>query len=308
MKNDILYYYNINVDKLHNKDDYYYFYYDKELYELVIYNRDFKEDNAIYKLNRDMINNNIIVHEIILNKDNKVITIINNIPYTLYKVYINKNKKNDLNEIEYLSNLKINYDKILMRSNWDQLWADKIDYFEYQIRENGKKYPIIVDSFSYFVGLAENAISYAKNTIIEEVMQPNDIGVIAHRKIRIEDTVYNLYNPLNIIIDHKSRDLGEYIKNSFFTNNKNVFNELDLYFSKNYFSEYGIRLLFARILYPTFYFDLYEDIILNKKGEEDILNITTKVNDYEKYLYNIYLYLRKFYPIPEVEWLKKNKD
>jgi len=150
MKNDILYYYNINVDKLHNKDDYYYFYYDKELYELVIYNRDFKEDNAIYKLNRDMINNNIIVHEIILNKDNKVITIINNIPYTLYKVYINKNKKNDLNEIEYLSNLKINYDKILMRSNWDQLWADKIDYFEYQIRENGKKYPIIVDSFSYF--------------------------------------------------------------------------------------------------------------------------------------------------------------
>ncbi len=307
MKNAILYYYNIKVKELHSKEDYFYFYYENDKYELVVYNRDLKDEEAIYKLNIQMINSNITVHELVLNKEKKIITLINNTPYILYKIYINENKESNLSEIEYLSNLNLDYDKSLIRSSWDLLWAEKIDYFEYQVNQNGKKFPLIVDSFSYFVGLAENAISYVKNTLLETERQYIDIGVISHRKIKVYDTIYNLYNPLNIIIDHKARDLAEYIKNSFFENNSDIFNQLDEYFKRNYFSEYGIRLLFARILYPSFYFDLYEDIILGKKDEKEILNLTTKINAYEKYLYQVYLYLNKFYRIPEVEWLEKKQ-
>ena len=39
------------------------------------------------------------------------------------------------------------------------MWIRKIDYFEYQISQFGKKYPIIRESFNYYVGLAENGIS-----------------------------------------------------------------------------------------------------------------------------------------------------
>ena len=255
-----------------------------------------------------MINSNILVHEIIPNKDKFIVTIINNIPYILYKVYINKEKKITLQELTYLSNYNFEYSDILKRNNWDILWSKKIDYLEYQINQTGKKYPILVDSFSYFVGLAENAISYVKNTTLEAQKEQIDNEVISHRKIHKEDTIYSIYNPLNIIIDHKSRDVSEYIKLSFLNNNQNIYQELDTYFQNNYLSYYGTRLLFARIIYPSFYFDLYEQIILNIKPESEILNITTRTKEYEKYIKNIYYYLKKYYNIPEIEWIIENKD
>lgn len=305
MKNNIMYYYNLSIDNIYQNKDYYYFNIKNERYELVIYTRDMKEQQAMYQLNKKMVTSNILVHEIIPNKDNYIVTIINNIPYILYKVYINKEKEISLSELTYLSNYNFEYDDILKRDNWDTLWSQKIDYLEYQINQIGKKYPILVDSFSYFVGMAENAISYAKNTTIEIQKEPTDIGVISHRKIKEDNKINCIYDPLNIVIDHKSRDLAEYIKLSFFTNNKNLEEELNIYFTKHYYSLYGIRLLFARILYPSFYFDTYENILLTKKSESDILNITNKIEEYEIYLKKIYYYLKRFYNIPEIEWLTR---
>ena len=305
MKNNIMYYYNLIIDTLYQNNDYYYFYQDNERYELVIYERNIKEQQAIYELNKKMILSNTMVHEIILNKDNYVITFINNIPYILYKVYINKEKELTLQELTYLSNFNFEHDSILNRNNWDILWSTKIDYLEYQINQIGLKYPILVDSFSYFIGLAENAISYAKNTELEVKKEIIDKEVISHRKIRLTDTVNTIYNPINIIIDHKARDLGEYIKLSFFKNNNNIFNELNQYFSINHYSIYGIRLLFARILYPSFYFDMYEEIIKEKTKESDILNITSRIDEYEEYLRNVIFYFKKLYNIPQVEWLTR---
>lgn len=305
MKNNIMYYYNLPIDNIYQNNDYYYFDIRNERYELVIYTRDIKEQQAIYKLNKKMIMSNILVHEIIPNKDNYIVTIINNIPYILYKIYINKEKEISLSELTYLSNYNFEYDDILKRENWDTLWAKKIDYLEYQINQIGKKYPILVDSFSYFVGMAENAISYVKNTNLEVKKEQTDINVISHRKIKECNKLNCIYDPLNIVIDHKSRDLAEYIKTSFFKNNIKIFEELDQYFSNHYFSLYGTRILFARILYPSFYFDTYEEIILNKKNESSILEISNKLKEYEIYLKNIYLYLKRFYDIPEIEWLIK---
>ena len=99
MKNNIAYYYNLQIDKIYQNKDYYYFTINNEKHELVIYTRDLKEQKEIYELNRKMINSNILVHEIIPNKDKFIVTIINNIPYILYKVYINKEKKNNSSRI-----------------------------------------------------------------------------------------------------------------------------------------------------------------------------------------------------------------
>ena len=304
MKNDIMYYYNMNINNIKEYNGNYYFTFNDSKYEFVIYNRDIRENEAIYMLNRNMINNNILVNKIILNKDNYVVTYINNIPYIMYIVYIDKNKNISLNDIAYLSNKKYMIDNLLTRNNWDILWSNKIDYFEYQMNQMGKKYPIVVDTFSYFASLAENAISYAKNTMLEVKKENEDDLVISHRKL--DNSLESLYDPLNIIFDHKSRDIAEYIKLSFFKENKNIYNELDFYFKNNYYSLYGIRLLYSRIIYPSFYFDIYESIMQGISKESDLLNIVTKINDYELYLKDMYYYLRKFYDIPSIEWIIKN--
>lgn len=302
MKNVINYFYNLNIADIYNKDSIYYFYYNDELYHFYIYNNNIKNITLTKDINNSL-KNNTLIHEIIINKDNSIITYYNNIPYILCKINININKPITLGEITYLSSKTISTDTKITYHSWQDLWSIKIDYLEKVINENGKKYPIIVDSFNYFVGMAENAISYYNNLSSKEI--DNNTLVISHRIININDTVYAIYDPVNIIIDHKSRDIAEYIKYSFFSNNTKIYQELNIYFKYNYYSRDDIVLLLSRVLYPSFYFNMYEDIMINNKEEKIITNITSKLDKYELYLYNIFKYFNRFYSLPIPEWLNK---
>ena len=126
MKNVINYYYNINPSNIYQKDKYFMFSYNDENYCFITYNRPFEEIKGLYELNLQMLNSNLLVHEIILNKDGYAITPMDNISYVLLKVYVNVNKKSKLMDIIEINNstIMIKYDSVLNRSNWSKLWAD----------------------------------------------------------------------------------------------------------------------------------------------------------------------------------------
>ena len=302
MKNIIEFYYNIRIDEIHNKDDYYFFVLNKNHYIFKPYFDDIDKTLDIYKLNR-LLSERTNIDNIILNRYGNPITKVNN---SFYVLILSNNRNNfTLADISNMANVSdINNQPLdkLVRNNWEILWANKIDYFEMQVHENAKKYPLIRESFDYFIGLSENAISYLVNTKREVSPTIYDMKVISHNSLN-----NSLYDPSNIILDHKARDVAEYIKMSFFNNNLNIFKELEEYFHYNYYSIYGIRVLFARILYPSFYFDLYDGIISGKNDEKQLNMIIDKINDYEIYLYNVYLFLKRFYDIPMVDWLKKTR-
>lgn len=302
MKNIIEFYYNIRIDEIHNKDDYYFFVLNKNHYIFKPYFDDIGKTLDIYKLNR-LLSERTNIDNIILNRYGNPITKVNN---SFYVLILSNNRNNfTLADISNMANVSdINNQPLdkLERNNWEILWANKIDYFEMQVHENAKKYPLIRESFDYFIGLSENAISYLVNTKREVSPTIYDMKVISHNSLN-----NSLYDPSNIILDHKARDVAEYIKMSFFNNNLNIFKELEEYFHYNYYSIYGIRVLFARILYPSFYFDLYDGIISGKNDEKQLNMIIDKINDYEIYLYNVYLFLKRFYDIPMVDWLKKTR-
>lgn len=302
MKNIINYFYNLNITELTNKDNIYSFYDNDELYHFYIYNNNIKNVELTKDID-DSLKKDTLIHEIIINKDNSIITYYNNIPYILCKINININKPITLGEISYLSSKVISTNSKITYHSWQDLWSIKMDYLEKVINENGKKYPIIVDSFNYFVGMAENAISYYNNLSNKEV--DNNSLVISHRIININDTVYAIYDPVNIIIDHKARDIAEYIKYSFFSDNTNIFKELNTYFKYNYYTKDDVVLLLARVLYPSFYFNMYEDIMINSKEEKIITNITSKLDKYELYLAMVFKYFNNFYNLPIPEWLNK---
>jgi len=308
MKNIINFFYNLYPENIYNYKNNYYFYYNNNLYTLIFYELDINEITNIYELNQKMLAFNIKVHQIILNKDSNPLSLINNNYYILYRITIkNINKKITLQDINYLNSFSPTLSNEILYKDWSILWANKIDYLEYQINQSGKKYPILVESFSYFVGMSENAISYFRNAVKEIKPNNNDIGVISHKKIRMNDNLFNLYDPTNLIIDYKTRDIAEYIKISFFVDNFNILEELYHYFNKNYYSEFSIRILFARILYPSYYFQLYDNIIRELIKEDEILKITCRINEYEQYLQEIFSLLKKIYNIPEVSWLKKRR-
>ena len=63
-------------------------------------------------------------------------------------------------------------------------------------------------------------------------------------------------------------------------------------------------LFLARLIYPTYYFDLYEEIIKKIKEDEEIKKITNKVDDFEKIIKKVYNYYKTFLPISKIEWLE----
>ena len=299
MNNFIKFFYNMKVTNTNFINNYYEFNHNNNYYRLYILNEEYNiyNYNNIYTINKELINNTLM-SEIILNKDKNIITTYHNINYILLKINCNINKDITLEEIDYLSKVKIVNNN---KSNWGLLWSKKIDYLEVLISENGKKYPQVVNSFNYFIGLSENAISYYNNIDIDN----NMMYYISHKVLRPTDKVDSLYNPLNIIYDYRVRDVAEYIKNSFWTDNHNIYNELNNYLYKNNLSLNEVKLLISRILFPSFYFDLYEDIFNYNKDEKILNNIISRIDEYEEYLNSIIIYFKRFYPIDEIEWLKK---
>ena len=297
MKNFIEYFYNLKIDNIIMKDKFYIFYSNDALYKLYIY-ENYGDIDLLYNVNRQMINNTL-VSEIIVNRNNQIISTYNGVKYILIKIYVNINNDISLNEIVLLSK---SANTSNLNINWGSLWEKKIDYLENLISENGKKYPLIVDSFNYFVGLAENAISYYNMIEVNNEYQ----YVISHREIKFNDTLEDLYNPLNIIFDYRVRDIAEYIKRSFFVNNKLIWEELKLFFKKNSLTVFEAKLLISRLLYPSFYFEMYNDILLDNVEEKILIDVIARIDDYEIYLGNVISFISYHYNVEEIEWLKKN--
>ena len=164
MKNMIEYYYNIRIDELYNKKDYYFFDISGNYYIFKPYSNSLDRSNDIYNINM-FLNNMISMDNIILNRYNEPTTNINNVNYIL----IRKNDEYSLSLVNIANMANMNNMYLLNmhnleRNNWEMLWSNMIDYYEEQIGENTKKYPLIRESIDYYIGLTENAISYIVNT------------------------------------------------------------------------------------------------------------------------------------------------
>ena len=296
MNNFIEYFYGIKVDKVIYNDKYYSFIYNGFIYKLYTFDDNYSNLRMLYDVNKKLVSNTLM-SEIIINRNNEIISNYNGISYILIKVFANVNKSISLEEISFVSK-SLYREKINI--NWGILWSNKIDYLEDLINENGKKYPLIVDSFNYFVGMCENAIAYFNSIILDN----NYKYVVSHKVIKWDDSVEVLYNPMNITFDYRVRDVAEYIKNSFFNNNHNIFNELIIYLNKEQLSLMEVKLLISRLMYPSFYFEMYEDILIDNKEEKIILDVISRLDEYEQHLDKIISFLGRYYQVDEIMWLK----
>lgn len=303
MKNTLFYYYGISVTNIHQINRYYSFEYEKSRYRFVPTDRSIEEIKAIYELNKVLINRGIPCHEIILNNSGQIITFVNQSPYILLKIKVKDDDDIILSDIIYFQNStkNIGNQTVLMRNNWYQLWTNKIDYLEYQVSQISKKYPIIRESFSYFIGLGEMAISLFSN-----INKSENVLSVSHKRIRFGDKLFDLYNPLNFIIDHSGRDASEYFK-SLFINRKDIINEVIYYLNYSKLNNEELQLFFIRMIFPTFYFDCYDDVIDNKIKEKELLNIIAHINEYEILLRQIYFFLKQVISLPEIEMFNKGQ-
>lgn len=293
MKNAINYYYNLYPENVYTAKHQNYFFIDSIRYTLIKYEEDINELNKIYNRQIEMMRKKLYVHQIILNIEKTPLTFINETPYILLKtLYYGEEIK--LDNVLAFSWLKENKEE----KNWTKIWSDKNDYLEFQMSELGKKHPILRKSFSYYIGLAETAIALTNNIKKEEIYY-----TYAHKRINKKDTFLEFYNPLNIIIDTRIRDITEYLKSKYFSG-EDIKEELYYYLNNTILTKSEIIMFLARMLYPTYYFDIFEEIITERQNDEKIECITTKTENYEKILKDIYKIIRKNIEPLQIEWLE----
>ena len=212
MKNVLSYYYNLNPINIYQSKKKYKFIIDDIDYCVVVYEYDLNLLPKIYDLHNHIRKNNIYCHEIILNNKMQIFTLINNNYYILLKLAKIKNEKISLKNILYYpfvtSNLQI--DGYSCKKSWRELWIKKIDYFEYQVLNFKKKYPVINKISNYYIGLAETGIQLLIN--VPDIYD----YCICHHRIKKEHTLFDLYNPLEFVVDPNVRDIAEFCKEKIF--------------------------------------------------------------------------------------------
>lgn len=293
MKNVINYYYELNIDNIHQVNGIYYFTYLNNNYMLKEYYQDINKLLSIYNLNKKIKENNIYFHTIILNKDGVPYIIVNNKCYVLLKISNIVKDKMSIYDINYMN---IDIDKSissLLVNDWYTLWCNKVDYMEYKLEhiKNNREVSVV---YHFFIGLSENAISYIKNIYDRYGRNTREL-VVSHRRISISMSLVDFYDPLDLVIDNKVRDLSEYIKSSM-VNNTFDYRLIDEYISNYNFTDYDYSLLMARILFPSCFYDNIQD-------ENCLCNFD--IDRYILYLKDIYLLIRSKSNIEEIYWLNK---
>lgn len=293
MKNVIEFYYNLLPDNIFKNKNECYFFVDNNRFSFIKFLGDIDEIDKIYSEHLNMLNNNIYVHPIILNIYGKAFTMVDGIPFILMQTMYYENKITLNSLISFVKTYTKEKD-----IDWGNLWSNKNDYLEYQLSEIGLTHPIIRDSFEYYLSLGECAIAIANS--VESQSIP---CVYSHKRISKKDTSFDLYNPLNITIDYRVRDAAEYFKQSFF-DGEEIEKELYDFFNNINLSIYEYILFLARMIYPTYYFDLIENIFLGKDNDECLIKIIEKANAYEKLIKKIYQFYKGFIDIFRIDWLE----
>ena len=297
MNNVINFYYGINTMDISEIKEGFSFNYNENNYYLVEYDRSEKELKGLIDICFELKKRNILTNEFIINKYNNYLT-----PYNGKKMILIKQKTKeyniDLNDILYVQNssLGLTFDKNISRNNFIDLWKNKIDFHEAKVNSN---YRLIYKTIDYYIGLGENAISYVTTNNIKTTS-----AVLSHRRLKMDSL--DFYNPLNYVIDSRARDFAEYIKEMLFF--RDVSDDLIIsFFNYANFTRDECILFISRMLYPTYFFDAVDRVILYNENEEIIRPILDQNDRYLRLLKKIFYHINYDLGmnIPLIEWIIK---
>ena len=211
------------------------------------------------------------VSEVVVNNMGVIVTKINESDYILFKLQINDNylvTANDILKFGIPINMNDKLLRMLDTSNWDNMWINKVDYFEIYINENYSDHQNYIWVYNYYIGLAELAISLFRDA--NRRWNDKDFLVLSHKRIKCRDTNIEFYDLTNIIIDQRVRDIAEYYKDQIMENRFD-YQSFCVTMAKMKLTKKEAQLFIARLLFPTYFFDKFEDC-LNCSLELDIIN------------------------------------
>lgn len=269
-----------------------------------------EDENSLNKLNDlismlyDKFDGNVVY--IVKNKYNKYISSSegnNNICMLTYK----DEKNIDINyfvkmHMAFLNtfNYYVNIEDIII------LWDQRLEYIQNQclvaLNFDNDAHMILYEYSQFAIGLAINALQYLSDMKID-FNKKHYLTTLTHRRIKKMDK-FELFNPFNLIVDHSSRDLAELYKNNLID-----FDTLFLICQSYSYNVDEYEYLIARLLFPTFIFDIIEDIATDNTMydyQNEIYYAISKQNEQLDKLKYFYKRISQLMLIRPIDWLNKN--
>ncbi|MCJ7840322.1 spore coat protein YutH [Lederbergia sp. NSJ-179] len=206
---------------------------------------------------------------------------------------------------------------------WKEFWITRLEQMEKVwsglVREPSEERfeQLFVESFPYYLGICENAIQYVKDTELDVPRSHSDQRTICHQNFREslwDSKTSVIRNPFDWVVDHKARDIAEWVRECYFRYQRSYQPEL-LRFLEGYqsivpLSRFSWRLIYARLLFPLHYFTCVENYFLTsseaskKQLEERLSRLIRDARDYEQFLrYFFHIASHHTRELPPVEWI-----
>ena len=197
-------------------------------------------------------------------------------------------------------NYYVNLDDIII------LWDQRLEYIQNQclvaLNFDNDAHMILYEYSQFAIGLAINALQYLSDMKID-FNKKHYLTTLTHRRIKKMDK-FELFNPFNLIVDHSSRDLSELYKNNLID-----FDTLFIICQSYSYNVDEYEYLIARLLFPTFIFDVIEDIATDNTMydyQKEIYYAISKQNEQLDKLKYFYKRISQLMLIRPIDWLNKN--
>ncbi|CAM3780000.1 spore coat putative kinase YutH [Mesobacillus zeae] len=189
---------------------------------------------------------------------------------------------------------------------WKQLWEQRVDQMEkvwneriFQEPENGFE-RMFLDSFPYYMGIAENSIQYLVDTELDLLPQESDSGAVCHERFTRSawGTRYLIKNPFDWVFDHPGRDLAEWVREHYFRNIQTSHPEIRVFMSEyrtaGKLTPFSWRLLYARLMFPLHYFECIENYYMavseqaRNELDDSLKKFLNQSSEHERFLSTFY--------------------
>lgn len=184
-----------------------------------------------------------------------------------------------------------------------ELWEEKVNVIEEKaiptIKIDDYAYERIMVATIHAIGLAENAIQYLAELKIDYGDEIENL-TLCHRRLSSLESECVL-NPFHFILDNAIRDLAELFKA------RKIPDDLFLENLSNYpLQAKEAGLLFARIIFPTYLFDLLETHYSDRIDvRSQILSYYRSLPEWMVTIQKVERYLVEHYGIRPISWLQK---
>ena len=281
MKEFIEYNYDLRCDDLAILNNLLYFKHLDKFYIISNFNRDEVEFEKVLNY---LISNNLKSLKVVMNKKGSYISEFNGKKY----VVMESDCENEIIDFPICIGGLINENNY-----WNEIWENRV----VQLEKHKSELSLNKDIFyilNYYIGLIELCI-YNYNLLIRKYGQKNGLS-IQHNRIEFPIYSFSYYNPVNYLFDFEFRDFAEYLKMRFFYSDFSTDEAISVIDNYN-FDNFSINMFFVRLIYPTYFLELYDMQNKNNVYSDLFYDLLKKSSQYENFILKLITTMSSKYEI-----------